>query len=47
MTAVLDALDRRLIEADHWLFVAYDELDTIVLEDWEAMGLAIRGLVSC
>ena len=46
VTAVLDALDERLAREGRWLFVAYDELDTIVLEDWETMGFAIRGLVS-
>ena len=46
VTAALDALDERLLREDRWLFVAYDELDTIVLEDWQTMGLAIRGLVS-
>lgn len=45
-TATLDALDARLEREDSWLFVAYDELDTIVLDDWETMGMAIRGLVS-
>jgi hypothetical protein len=45
-TATLDALDGRLEREDAWLFVAYDELDTIVLDDWETMGTAIRGLVS-
>lgn len=46
VTAVLDALDERLAREGRWLFVAYDELDTVVLDDWETMGLAIRGLVS-
>jgi hypothetical protein len=45
-TAVLDSLDARLAGAGQWLFIAYDELDTIVLDDWTAMGKAIRGLVS-
>ena len=46
VTAALDALDQRLTEEGRWLFIAYDELDTIVLDDWETMGQAIRGLVS-
>ncbi len=46
VTASLDALDERLTSQNRWLFVAYDELDTIVLDDWETMGIAIRGLVS-
>ena len=45
-TAALDALDARLERDSQWLFIAYDELDTIVLDDWSTMGLAIRGLVS-
>jgi len=45
-TAALDALDARLESQDHWLFVAYDELDTIVLDDWKTMARAVRGLVS-
>ncbi len=46
VTAALDALDERLATEGRWIFIAYDELDTIVLDDWETMGLAIRGLVS-
>lgn len=46
VTAALDALDERMLREDRWLFVAYDELDTVVLEDWRALGAAIRGLVS-
>ncbi len=46
ITASLDALDQRLERDGQWLYVAYDELDTIVLDDWETMGRAIRGLVS-
>jgi hypothetical protein len=45
-TAALDALDERLARNDQWLYVAYDELDTLVLEDWNAMSSAIRALVS-
>jgi len=46
IAASLDALDQRLERDGRWLYVAYDELDTIVLDDWETMGRAIRGLVS-
>ena len=46
VTTALDALDERLAREQRWLFVAYDELDTLVMEDWEALGNAIRGLVS-
>jgi hypothetical protein len=45
-TAALDELDARLEREGRWLFVAYDELDTIVLDDWPTMAMAIRGLVS-
>lgn len=46
VTAALDALDERLVREDRWLFVTYDELDTMVLDDWATMGFLIRGLVS-
>lgn len=42
----LDNLDKTLMERDQWLFVAYDELDTILFADWQAMGAIIRGLIS-
>lgn len=45
-TAALDALDVQLLREDRWLFVSYDELDTVVLDDWDALGKVIRGLVS-
>lgn len=41
----LDQLDRKLSQEDRWLFVGYDELDTLGGFDWEAMALAIRGLI--
>lgn len=46
VTAALDALDRELAAKDEWYFVAYDELDTVVIEDWKAMGFVIGSLVS-
>jgi hypothetical protein len=42
----LDRLDQELQEADKWLFVGYDELDTLGGFDWEAMAKAIQGLVA-
>lgn len=45
-TAALDRLDERLLREDHWLFIAYDELDTLVLDDWSALGVLVRGVVS-
>ncbi len=45
-TAALDRLDGRMLDSDQWIFVAYDELDTVVVDDWDSMGKAIRGLVS-
>lgn len=46
VTASLDALDERLADEDRWVFVSYDELDTMVMENWEILGNAIRGLMS-
>ena len=43
---VLDRLDERLVQADRWQFVGYDELDTLADYDWKSMGAAISGLVS-
>lgn len=42
----IDKLDRALEKKDAWLFVSYDELDTILFSDWNAMGAIIRGLIS-
>lgn len=46
VTATLDTLDERLAAENRWVFVSYDELDTMVMENWETLGHAIRGLVS-
>lgn len=46
VTAALDRLDERLLQEERWLFIAYDELDTLVQDDWSALGTIIRGLVS-
>ena len=43
---VLDRLDEKLVQADRWQFVGYDELDTLGDYDWKSMGTAISGLVS-
>jgi hypothetical protein len=42
----VDRLDKALEQEDAWLFVSYDELDTILYSDWGAMGVVIRGLIS-
>ena len=42
----LDDLDERLERQDRYLFVAYDELDTLGGSDWEAMAAGISGLVA-
>ena len=42
----LDRLDEELMAKDQWLFVGYDELDTLADYDWQTMGIAISGLVS-
>lgn len=41
----LDALDRHLRASDAWLFIGYDELDTLGGFDTETMSWAIRGLI--
>src|SRR5262249_52658287 len=45
-TSALDALDDTLHRTDRWLFVSYDELDTVLVNDWDALGKVVRGLVS-
>jgi hypothetical protein len=42
----LDALDERLERENRYVFVAYDELDTLVVADWDALGTLVRELVS-
>jgi len=42
----LDRLDASLVERDKFLFVGYDELDTLGGRDWRTAGSAIRGLVA-
>jgi hypothetical protein len=41
----LDRLDARLEAADRWLFVAYDELDTVVTSGVDALRAVLGGLV--
>ncbi len=45
-TAALDELEMRLEGDDRWLFVGYDELDTLGGFDWELTARLVRGLVS-
>lgn len=42
----LDALDERLERENRYVFVAYDELDTLVVADWSALRTLVRELVS-
>lgn len=45
-TAALDALEQQLSEEERWLFVGYDELDTLGGFDWALMARLVRGLVA-
>ncbi|WP_170229469.1 ATP-binding protein [Polyangium fumosum] len=45
-TAAMDDLDKRLVAEERWVFVMYDELDTLYYSDWSAMGELIRGLIA-
>lgn len=45
-TLILDELDARLQQDDRWVFVGYDELDTLGGYDWDLMARSVRGLVS-
>ena len=45
-TAALDALEHRLQERDQWIFVGYDELDTLGGLDWKLATTLVRGLVA-
>jgi len=42
----LDRLDQTLVTEDRWIFVGYDELDTLGGYDWSVMGESISGLIS-
>lgn len=46
LVAAVDELDARLQAEERWIIVAYDELDVVVVDDWEALGTIIRGLVT-
>ena len=41
----LDDVDRQLESNDHWIFVAYDELDRITGTSWEGYQLILQGLL--
>ena len=45
-TSALDILEERLRQEDRWLFVGYDELDTLGGFDWDLMARLVRGLVA-
>ncbi len=45
-TAALDELEIRLEQEDRWLFVGYDELDTLGGFDWALNSRLVRGLVA-
>jgi hypothetical protein len=42
----LDRLDQKLLNEDSWIFIGYDELDTLGGSDWDAMTGAVRGLIA-
>jgi hypothetical protein len=42
----MDHLDERLEMEDRWIFVGYDELDTLGGRDWKTMQAGAQGLVS-
>ena len=45
-TAVLDTLEERLEHEGRWVFVGYDELDTLGGFNWVLMARMVRGLVA-
>ena len=45
-TIALDMLEKRLEESGHWIFVGYDELDTLGGFDWQLMARLVRGLIA-
>lgn len=45
-TVAIDKLDKQLQQEDRWVFVLYDELDTLYYSDWSVMGQLIRGLIA-
>lgn len=45
-TAALDLLEKRLQREDGWIFVGYDELDTLGGSNWDLTARLVRGLVA-
>ena len=45
-TIALDMLEKRLEGAGHWVFVGYDELDTLGGFDWQLTARLVRGLIA-
>ena len=45
-TAALDLVEKRLQQEDRWIFVGYDELDTLGGSNWDLMARLVRGLVA-
>jgi len=43
--AALDALDKKLISNDEYVFVTYDELDRVSPGNWDTMRSVLQGLV--
>lgn len=42
----LDELDHRLKQENRWVFISYDELDTLGGTNWQLMALLIRSLLT-
>lgn len=45
-TIALDRVEERLCREDKWIFLGYDELDTLGAADWQLMDRMIRGLMA-
>jgi len=45
-TAALDEVEKRLQREDSWIYIGYDELDTLGGFDWALMARMVRGLVA-
>lgn len=45
-TIALDRIEERLLHEDKWIFLGYDELDTLAGTDWPLMVRMIRGLMA-
>lgn len=46
LSCLLTRLDSRLLKDDQYIFVGYDELDTLGAKNWEILSAAVRGLVA-